>query len=342
MKSFTIIFIVLVLVSGCRNSQPKEVSVPLTPVKVIKIAPEDISIPVHTSGILLSSDQMKLSFKTGGIVASIPVREGDKVKKGQVIARLNLSEINAQAGLAANGYEKALRDYNRAKNLYSDSVATLEQFQNATTALDVAKSNLEIARFNLSHSTITAPDNGVILKQLARENELVSAGYPVLFFGASGKSWRVKSGLADREVVKINPGDSASVTFDAWPGVKFRARVDLIGEMANQATGTYDAELTLDNEGYRFATGFIASVDIYPSKKDSYLLVPVGAIIEADVHSGYLFTVSDSSVARKIRISIIAVTGNRAGISGIPGNISEIVTEGAAYLRDGEKVRVIR
>jgi multidrug efflux system membrane fusion protein len=336
------LIVFLIVITGCRNNQPKTVVGLPTIVKVIEISPESISIPVHSSGILLSSEELKLSFKTGGIVSKIPVREGDRVKKGQVIASLNLSEINAQVNLAGNAYQKALRDLNRAKNLYADSVATLEQLQNATTALSFAKSNLEIARFNQTHSTILAPDNGIILRQFSRENELVSQGYPVFLFGTSGKNWKVKTGLADRDVVKINQGDSAIVTFDAWPGIKFPALVDQVGEMANPATGTYDAELILKDNGYRFAAGFVAASDIFPSRKESYLLIPVGSIIDADGQSGYVFTVSDSNTVRKIRVTIVTISGDRVAIRGTPAWIKEIVYEGAAYLKDGEKVRVVK
>ncbi|HVN59171.1 MAG TPA: efflux RND transporter periplasmic adaptor subunit [Bacteroidales bacterium] len=335
------IAIIILLSGGCRSRQVKVTTPDLTPVRVTQVSPEFVTLPVHSSGILLSSEEKRLSFKTGGIVSRIPVREGDKVKAGQLLASLNLSEINSQVSLASSAFDKAQRDNDRVRNLFSDSVATLEQMQNSTTALSMARSNLEIANFNLSHSTITAPSNGIILKQLVRENEMVTQGYPVFLFGTSGKSWKVKTGLADRDIVRINTGDSASIAFDAWPSVNFPAQVDLVGEMANQQTGTCDAELTISDNGYRFATGFVAKVEIFPTKKESYILVPVGSLIEADGQTAYLFAVSDSLKARKIKVKIVAVSGDRTAISGLPEDVKSIVTEGAAYLREGEKVKVV-
>ncbi len=343
MRSNYIFFIAVVsLIAGCGNEKPKHVTAATSLVKIADVSPEYVSIPVHSSGILMSSEELKLSFKTGGIVSGIPVREGEKVKKGEVLASLNLSEINAQVSLAQNGYDKALRDYNRAKNLYVDSVATLEQLQNATSALSASKSNLEIAAFNMSHSKIIAPENGIILRQFVRENELVSQGYPVFLFGTSGKAWKVKTGLSDRDVVRINSGDSAIITFDAWPGVRFPALVDQVGEMANPATGTYETELTLSDNGYRFAAGFVGAADIFPAKKESYLLVPIGSIIEADGQSGYIFAVTDSATVSKIRITIATISGDRAAITATPEGIKKIVSEGAAYLRDGERVKIVK
>jgi len=332
----------LLLLGSCRNETIKTVKDEATRVRVVKITPEDVSISIHSSGILASQEEIKLSFKTGGIVAAIEVKEGDNLKKGEVMAALNLSEINANVNLAQNGYEKAFRDWTRAESLYSDTVATLEQFQNATTALNVAKSNLEIAKFNLLHSTIKAPAEGIVLKQLVKENELIGSGYPVFLFGTKGKFWKVKTGLADRDVVRINPGDSAVVVFDAWPGVRFSAVVDLMSEMASPMTGTYETEMSLDGMGYRLASGFVADVDIYPSKRQTLILLPVGAVVEADGQKGFIWSVSDSGSAEKHEIEIVTIKGSEAVVRGIPGGVNEIVSEGAAYLKDGMKVEVVK
>jgi RND family efflux transporter MFP subunit len=336
-----LLFIVLLL-NGCRNETVIAPKNEVTRVRVMNIAPEDVSISVHSSGILSAEEETRLSFKTGGIIAVIKAREGENVKKGDLLASLDLSEIKAGAEMAGNAYEKALRDWTRAKNLYADTVATLEQFQNAETALSVAKSNLEIAKFNQQHSTIKAPSDGTILKQLARENELAGPGYPVFLFGSRGKFWKVRSGLSDRDVVRINPGDSAYVSFDAHPGVRFPAIVEQVGGISNPMTGTFDTELNLDDMGYRLASGFIAGVDIYTSGKKRYILLPVGAVIDADGQSGFVFSVSDSSTAVRYPVSIEAIKGSEVAVTGIPENVKTIVSEGAAYLKDGDKVVIVR
>jgi multidrug efflux system membrane fusion protein len=342
MKAINILIILIILLStGCKQQTTKTTTTEITRVRVVKVSPETISIPVHSIGILASNEEMKLSFKTGGIIAAISVKEGDQVKKGAILGSLNLSEINAQVSQAKNGYDKALRDYDRAKNLYRDSVATLEQMQNAVTALNVAKSALDIAQFNLTHSKIIAPENGIILKQFAKANELISSGYPVFLFGTSGKNWKVRTGLSDCDIVRINPGDSAVVTLDAWPGIKFSAVVNQVGEMSNPLTGTYEIEMTLDKTSYRLATGFVAGVEVFPSKKETFIMIPVGAIVEADGQGGYVYSVMKSMTVQKIKIEVVTIIGSRAAIRGNLVGIREIVSEGAAYLRDGVKVNVI-
>jgi len=343
MKSIKLILAITVLLSsGCRNSKVNPSGEEIIRVRVTEIAPEAFSLPVHSTGILVSSDEMRLSFKTGGIIAQIPVREGDRVKKGAILSSLNLSEINAQLNLVRTGYDKALRDFNRAKNLYADSVATLEQVQNATSALNAAKSNLDIVQFNLAHSKISAPEDGIILKQFVKANELISPGYPVFLFGTSGKNWKVKSSLSDMDIVRINPGDSVIVSFDPWPGITFPGAVEQVGGMSNPLTGTYEIEMALNKTDYRLAAGFIASVDLFPSKRESFITIPLGAVVEADGNGGYVYSVTDSMTVQKIKIEIVTVVGSKAAIKGDLKGIREIVSEGAAYLRDGARVEVVK
>lgn len=341
-RSLFFFILLIFFFCSCRHTETKISAEQIQHVKVAPVTTKSFSMPVHAAGILSSSEEMKLSFKTGGIISRINVSEGDRVKKGQTLAALDLVEVSSAVNQARNAFEKAQRDFTRADNLYRDSVATLEMKQNAATALDVAKSVYETAQFNLAHSTIIAPDNGVVLKQLARQNELISSGYPVFLFGASGKYWKVKAGLSDRDMVKIHPGDSASVTFDAWPGEKFSAVTDQVSGMADPYTGTYETEILIRDKGLRLASGFVAGVDIFPSAKKQYTLVPLGAIVEADGHEGYVFALTDSATVRKIHINIEGMPEEYAAVSGIPEGISSVVSEGAAYLKDGMKVEVIR
>lgn len=342
MATRAIVFVLIIFISACRHTEIKSGSTDRFRVKVTDLITESVRIPVHTTGTLVASEELKLSFKTGGIVGKIFVREGDRVKKGDLLASLDLLEINANADQAKIAYDKAVRDYIRAENLLKEGATTLEKKQNAETAMNMAGNSLEIARFNLQHSKIEAPDNGIVLKQFVKQNELVSSGYPVFLFGYSGKYWKVEAGLSDRDIIKINPGDSAEVRFDAWPGVRFSAIVDQVGEMSNPYTGTYETELTLRDAGYRLISGFVASADIYPSVKKSFTMVPVGSIVEADGLHGYIYTVNSEMKARKIYVEITVITGSKAAVTGIPAGVNEVVSEGAAYLRDGAEVEVVR
>jgi RND family efflux transporter MFP subunit len=342
MKSGILFLSALIIITSCRERTTTGDKIEKVRVRTTPLTQQSFSVPVHSAGTLVSNDEVKLSFKTGGIISRVNVEEGQRVRKGELLAALDLSEIKAAVSQAENGYQKALRDYTRAENLYRDSVATLELRQNAETALDVAKSNRNVALFNLNHSSIIAPDNGIILKQLARPNELISAGYPVFLFGSAGKSPKVRTNLSDRDIVRISIGDSATVTFDAWPSVKFSAVVEQTAGISDPYTGTYETELSIDEKGYKLVSGFIADVMIYPASKSSYTMVPIGSIVEANGHNGYVYAVTDSSTVSKLKVDIVTLNGDMAAVSGLPGNITEVVSEGVAWLKDGMKVVVVK
>jgi len=139
--NYLYLFLLPLIIAGCRHSSADPASIQETsiPVKVIDLRQQTVYEPVYASGSFTTDDETMRSFKTGGIVQHLFVREGDAVKKGQLLAILDLTEITAQVTQATLSYEKAQRDFNRLSNLYRDSVVTLEQFQNARTGLDIAR-----------------------------------------------------------------------------------------------------------------------------------------------------------------------------------------------------------
>lgn len=333
-----IIGTLLLFLWSCRQPAPEHTIGDATRVRVVEVRPDRISLPVIASGLVVPAQEIKLAFKTGGIIAGIYATEGTRVRRGDLLATLNLTEVEAQVQQYTNGYEKALRDYNRAKNLFADSVATLEQLQNAETALNVSKAGLDAALFNLEHSRIVAPEQGTILKQLAEANEVIAPGYPVFLFGSSGSGWKIRAGLSDRDFVRISPGDSARATTDAYPGTIFKAVVNQISEAANPLTGTYEIELNLLSVRHKLAAGFVVDLEIFPGQADSCIYIPVQALVEMDGSSGYVYRVNDSMKAEKVKVNIVRIVQSSLAAISDPDLSGRIITEGATYVSDGDAV----
>jgi RND family efflux transporter MFP subunit len=301
-----------------------------------------LSEPLRTSGTLTSKAQAKLSFKTGGIIHRLYVMEGERVRKGRLLAALKLDEIRAYADQARNGYEKAKRDFDRAQNLYRDSVATLEQVQDARTGLNVAKSTLDIAEFNLGQSEIAAPSDGRVLKKLAAENELIGPGYPVFLFGTDGGKWSVKASATDRGAVRLAVGDSASVSFDAFPGELFPARVKTVSGAPDPMSGLFEVDLSLNTIKKNMASGLMADVDVFPSDKREMPAVPFEALIDAGGSQAFVFIVTGDSLAKKTPVRLGFLSNGTAVLEGGLKKTDRVVTDGAAYLEDGMRVREVR
>lgn len=311
-------------------------------VKVKTIIPEKewISFPVRASGLLSSKTEIKLSFKTGGIIEKIYTDEGQIVKSGQLLAELNLSEIGPVVVQARLVYEKAQRDLYRVENLYNDSVATLEQLQNAKTALEYAGSQLNIASFNSQYSKIFAPSGGKILKKLAEVNEMIAPGYPLFLFSSEESGWILRVALADVNMVNISINDSARITFDAFPETDFNAVVSEIARASDPYTGTYEVELRLIDNHPHFASGLVGKTSIIPSNKNSYISVPINVIHEINGNLGYVYVIRGDSFEKK-QIKVLEFSSERIYLTdSFPLN-EKIISEGAEYLTSGKKIEVI-
>ena len=335
------VFVLVLFFLHCQKGDSNDKTDLAVPVRLEAVRRLRLAQPVHTSGRLAFSSEIKLSFKIGGIINQISVHEGQKVRKGQVLASLKLDEIEGQVTQARAGFEKAQRDFKRVQNLYADSVTTLEQLQNAESGVQVAKSNLEIAEFNLNHAVITAPSDGRVLKQLAEAGELVGTGRPVLFFGSQVGRWVVKTGVTDQDLVRLSLGDSASVTFDPYPGKTFSAFVQEIAAGPDPQNGLYEVKLALQSGAESLFSGFVAKVDIYPSVTEMVSVVPFGALVNVSGLAGYVYRIGEDSLAVEIPVQIGYFIGDDAVIrKGLEG-VDAVITEGSAYLSGNKKVKIV-
>jgi len=340
--------IFLLLVSGlvsslvllnCRTPEEKPPVTEAVSVRTAAVLHTQMAEPIQTFGRVAAKKEMKLSFKTGGIIEGIYADEGQTVAKDQLLARLDPAEIKAQVKQAQSGFEKAQRDLKRVGSLYKDKAATLEQYQNARTALKVSRSRLETAEFNLRHSDIHAPVQGRIIKRLMEENEIAAPGMPVFLFASTENDWIVRAGISDRDLVRVQLNDSAVVKFDVYPDDTFTAKVTEIVQSADPRTGTYEIELKIDARDKRLVPGFIAEVLISPEMKQTYAVIPVEALVEAEGNEVVVFAMDETTMtARRLFIEIGFLFEDKAAVVSGLEDISTIVTEGASYLEDGTKL----
>ncbi len=361
------ILFILILAVGCQSEAAPAKD---TPGKEVDTAPAEAyeyQETVLATGRLSLEEEAKLSFKTGGIIKKIFVREGQSVKKGQLMAELTLDEINAQTRQADISKQQAeinienaklalrlaQRDYDNALGLYRDSVATLEQLQNAEVQLENAKNQLDaaqkgksitqqqldVAEFNLRYSRIVAPSDGVILRQLAENNELVGPGNPVFLFGAEDKAQVVRVHVTDKDVIHVALGNPATVHFDAYPMVDFKGEVREKASMADPYTGTYEVEVEVQPEGKKLLSGFIGQVTIYTNAREGVVAIPIDALLRANEHIGEVFVVEDGT-ARRTRIHIFGIKDQNLLVSKglLPGDL--VVISGAGFLNDDEPVMI--
>lgn len=334
--------IVTLITLSCTRGDAKsaEAATPPVAVRMAPVVSEAVARPVIATGTLGPKEEVALSFKVGGVIGRLAVDEGQTVRAGDTLAVLDLSEIDAAVTRARSGAEKAERDLARAQRLYADSVATLEQTQNAQTGRDVAEAELAAAMFNRRYAVILSPSAGVILRRTAEPGELVTSGFPVLTLGSRSRGSVVRVALSDKDVVRLRRGDRAEVRFDALPDRVFEGRVSEIAAAADPMTGTYRVEVAV-NGATSLASGLVGQAEIRPSAAGLFPLVPIEAVLEADGSRAAVFALSaDGRHAVRRAVTIAFRSGDRVAIaSGLDG-VRAVVTDGAAYLDDSTTVTV--
>jgi membrane fusion protein, multidrug efflux system len=338
---YSLLFMSSALLFSCSTNKAKESENTKMPVPVVSTTEAKVveySQQVRTTGRLAFNNEYKLSFKTGGIVEAVYVNESQRVKAGKLLANLTLDEIEAKTSQASIAVEKAKRDFDRTKALYADSVATLEQLQNAESQLQNAQQDLQAAQFNLNQSKIVAPSNGIVQKILVKENEITGAGNPIIVFGAENQGKVLITNISDVDVVKIGIGDKATLNFDAFHETAFTGKVIEIAGMADPTTGTYEVKILVNDTDNQLKPGFIGSAIITSSKVNKWIEIPVEALLQANNKTGVVYKI-ENEMAIKQQVHIVKITNDKLLISSGISENDKIMVEGFARLK-GDSISV--
>jgi membrane fusion protein, multidrug efflux system len=329
------------LIAGCGSKGAPEAARP-TPVRVAHAGQGPAVPPIDTNGVVVTKHEMRLSFKTGGLVRRIYVQQGEAVKKGLRLAEIELTEVNAQVEQAHQLADKAERDLKRGENLYADQVISLEQLQDLRTQSAMVAAQYKSAQFNQGYSVIEAPRDGMVLRKLVEERELVPAGAPVLVFGESDRGYVVRAALADREIVNVKLGDKGEIRMDAFPGQAMTGTVVEVASAAEERSGMFPVEVRFDTPPPRLVSGLVARLRLAPeSSAPPLTYVPIAALVEGDGDRASVF-VLDGGKVQKREVRVAFITADSIALeSGLAAG-EPVITDGALYLENGEAVEVQR
>ncbi len=345
MEQFIFMLAIPVLLVSCKPEQ-KKTAIPAPgeaiPVTLVPVQSGGLANTIEATGLLFTEDESKLSFKIGGVVESVFVSAGDFVKAGQALATLKNTEIASQVSQVELNVQKAERDYQRVYNLYQDSVATLEQLQNAKTGLDIAKQGLSVASFNQQYAKIVAPANGFVVKKLMSAGEIAGPGMPVIILNhvSASSHWVLRAGVSDAQWANISIGDKAQVMFDAFPGKLFNAGVTNRSLTADPANGSFMVELRVAFNGEKPASGMFGKATIATGKIRYANVIPYAALLEADGDNGHVFISTDKKTVKKVQVKIGKLYTDRVEVLSGLENQPYVVVAGSAYLNDNSTIVV--
>lgn len=315
----------------------------IIPIKTATVQSLAMAGNISASGLVTTENQAHYSFKIGGVVSRIYVEEGQFFKKGQLLATLDETEINAGLNQTDLNVKKYERDYNRANNLYKDSVYTLEQLQNTKTGLDITKKQKDAVAFNARYAKIYATADGFVSSKIANEGEVVGPGSPILSINETSKNnnYLLKVGLTDTEWASVKIGQKATVTLDGFPDTIFEASIFRKSQAADAALGSFQVELKLDMKNSKPAVGMFGKADIQANNTEDFIIIPYNSLLEADGNKAFVFIVENSKVKRQ-PVTIAKFENNRVFLKDGLKKTDQIVISNSAYLNEQSTIKIIK
>ena len=262
-----------------------------------KVENTDISTSITATGTIEPVTSVTVGTQVSGIVAKLYVDYNSVVRKGQVIAELDrtnlISELNAQkANLAsaqsALNYRQA--NYNRYQTLYDKGLVSADEFENAKLQylqakeqVASSKESVQRAQTNLGYATITSPIDGVVLSKSVEEGQTVAASFntPELFTIAQDLTdMRVIADIDEADIGGVKEGQRVSFTVDAFPDDKFEGAVTQVRQQATTESNvvTYEVVISAPNKDLKLKPGLTANVTIFTLEKNNVLAVPAKAL----------------------------------------------------------------
>lgn len=333
------------LLPGCgeraRAAAPPAEPEAALPVRAAPVERGAVSRPVQAAGTVAAKREYDLAFRTGGILAEVRVEAGDRVRRGQVLAALDATDVAQVARQAREAAGKARRDEVRARELSAGGSLPAAALQDLETAAAVAEAQAVAAEFTLRHTTLVAPEDGWVDRRLAEPGEVVGAGRPILHLSGTGRGFVVRAAVPERDVLGLVPGLPAAVLLDARPDLPLTGRIAEVARQASRATATWQVEVAFDPAplGAPLLSGLAARVSI-ARQVPAAGAVPLAALREGDGASGVIYAL-DGERARRVPVRIAFLTGDRVALSGGLDGVERVVTDGADKLTDGARVRLV-
>ena len=315
-------------------------------------------------GNLVGDATVAVVPRAAGRLQDISVRLGDRVSRGQRIAKIEDFELQEQvkqqeaalevsrATIRQREADLKLAETNaeRSRNLFARQLLpkqtlddTEARYQAAVAQLDLARAQnnqstarLDELRINLQNTVIVSPVNGFVARRAVDPGAFVGQNAPVVDVVDIGRV-RLVANIVEKDLTSMQTGDETRVEVDAFPGEMFMGRVARVAPVLDPATRTAPIEIEIPNPGFRLKPGMYARVTVTTDERKEALVVPANAVVDTGGRRGVFLAADNNTVSfRPVTVGIEESTQIE-----ILDGLSEgdrVVTTGAAGLRDGDRV----
>jgi RND family efflux transporter MFP subunit len=341
---------VAVLLLGC-GAEVDQTGDVIRPVKMFALGSADGSGGLEYPGAVSSAQEAQLSFEVDGQIVQFPVLEGQRVQRGELLARVDPRDYEARRNADRASRNQALANYERFQDLYSADAVSLQDLEVARRQYEVSESRLEISQKAVDDTDLRALFSGVIARTLVEEFENVRAKQPVLLLQTvSGLEMRVN--IPERDVVfaprglsttQINERANPQVEISSLAGRRFPARVVEFATAADPVTRTFRATVSFDPpQDAQVLPGMTGKVVISPeftaSEAGRYWL-PSAAVVASDAGDWYVWRIDQSTMqVSRVTVEVGSMSGSDIEVAGDLSVGDLIATSGVHHLREGMTV----
>lgn len=330
--------VLLPLLAACGGTEAPPAAKPVR-VSTFAVGQEAPAPVVEAAGTAALRKEIPLGFTTPGQIARITVQEGDVVRRGQVLATLDMTSVGASLEAADAERDRAGAELARLKQLYAQGWITKARLEGAEAAARSASANVAARRFSMQTARVVAPADGVVLSRMAEPGQIIDAGMPVITLGDRSSGFVLRTLLADRDAVRIRVGVPAQVRFDALPGEILSGPVIEVGGRSDRGTGAFTAEIALPADP-RLRSGLVgrATIAIPAAGASTRLVIPPTAIFAVRADEGFVYVVDAQKRVKARQIALGPLSAAGAEVLGGLRRGEVIVLSGLDRLRDGAQV----
>jgi membrane fusion protein (multidrug efflux system) len=307
------------------------------PVEVAAVARQSVASYIQTNGTLEAENDVEIVARAAGPIVELLTEEGRQVKKGQVMARIDPKEAQAQVKIAEVALREAERAYQRAKETFEEQLISQADYDAALAAKEGAEATLFDRQVQLDYTEVRAPFSAVVADRLVKLGDNVTVG-TVLFRISDFDPLLCKIQVPEKELPRLHKGQPAYLTVEAWPDERFEAHVLRLSPVVDAATGTVRVTLEVQG-GDKLRPGMFASVFLEASRHEDALTIPKSALSLESLGDTVYVVNGDVAARRPVKLGY-----EEADIVEVASGLQEgdrVIVVGQDGLSDGTPVRIL-
>lgn len=331
----------IALLSGCGSGEASTSDAETTQVEAP--VPVEIALPVRAdiyatyavSASIASDADAPVTARIAGEVIELLAEEGDQVKAGQILARLDGQRLRLEMLAAAANLKRARKEYSRNIDLHQRGLISTSMFEGLKYDLAALEATYELKQLNYGYANIRATITGVVSSRDIKPGETLAPGQ-VAFRITDTSELIAYLQIPQAELAKFSAGHAASVAVVAVPNKRFSATIVRISPTIDVRNGTFRATAIIGNSHGALAPGMFGRFSIAYEKHSNALVIPAAAVLDED-DKKIVYVVSNGEVLRRVITTGIEQDGRYEILDGLENN-EKVVVVGHSSLRDGSKV----